>query len=190
MRPITLILAFTVPLASLRAQEAAPDPGTEVRITLSPHLEPHRMQGQLMSMDADSLRLLDASSGSVVALSRSQVSLLQVREGQRNNLVRAAAIGTAAGLGAGLAYSLLKSAASEFCPAPQGWQCTSSVEPSSTSDVLLSTAIGGAVGMEIGALVGALTHQDAWKPVSFARTVAIVLRPDTRGMGAGLILGF
>jgi hypothetical protein len=190
MRLTTLILALTVPLASLRAQEAAPDSGAEVRITLSPHLEPHRMQGQLVSVDADSLRLLDASSDRVVALLRSQVSLVQVRDGRRNNLVRDATIGTAAGLGAGLAYPLLKSAASEFCPAPQGWQCSSSVEPSPTSEVLLSTAIGGAFGMGIGALVGALTHQDAWMPVSFSQAVALMVRPDARGMGAGLTLRF
>jgi hypothetical protein len=190
MRPTSLILALTLPVGALRAQSAAPDSGAEVRVTLAPHLEPHRMQGRLLSMDADSVRLFDAAGGRAVSLSHSRVALVQVRDGRRSNVVRNAAIGTAVGIGAGLAYSLLKSATSSICPAPDGWDCTSNVQPSSSSDVVKAAAIGGAVGLLTGALVGLATHHDAWKTIHAPRSVSLALRPGRRGMGAGLSFRF
>lgn len=190
MRPIMLVVALAPPVAPLPAQSAIPDSGTEVRVTLGPAFEPHRLRGRLLSLDGDSLRVLDSRSGRVIALAHSQVAQLQVPAGRRTKLAGAALIGTAAGLGAGLAYSLLKSAAAEFCPAPQGWQCTSSVEPSSTSDLLRATALGGAVGLGIGVLGGALTHHDAWNTIALPPTVTAIIRPAGRGVAAGLSFRF
>jgi hypothetical protein len=191
MRPTSLILALTLPLARLQAQSAPPDSGAEVRITLAPHLEPHRLQGRLLSIDADSVRLLDEVRGRAVSLSRSQVALVQVRDGRRSNVARNAAIGTAVGIGAGLGYSLLKSAVSGICPAPEGWDCTSNVQPSSASDAVKTAAIGGAVGLVTGALIGLATHNDAWKTVSPSRATTLLLRPGARGAGAvGLSIKF
>ena len=190
MRPIMLVVALHLPVEPLPAQSARPDSGAEVRVTLGPTLEPHRLQGRLLSIDGDSLRIRDSRTDRVVSLAHSQVVQLQVPAGRHNNLVRGSLIGTAAGLGAGLAFSLLKSAASEYCPAPQGWQCTSSVEPSSTSDIWQATAIGGAIGLGIGALWGALTLHDSWETIALAPPVTAIVRPASRGVAVGLGIRF
>jgi hypothetical protein len=191
MRSISLILALILPPVALQAQSAAPDSGAEVRITLAAHLEPHRLQGRLVSIDADSVRLLDEVRGRAVSLSRSQVALVQVRDGRRSNVARNAAIGTAVGIGAGLGYSLVKSAMSGICPAPEGWDCTSNVQSSSSSDAVKTAAIGGAIGLVTGALIGLATHHDAWKTVSTSQDATLLLRPDARGIaGVGLSIKF
>jgi len=190
MRLTACLLILVLPAASLRGQAAVPDSGTEVRIILARHLEPHRLQGPLLSIDADSLRLLDTDRDRMVTLSRSQVALVQVRDGRRSNVVRTAAIGTAVGIGAGLGYSLLKSAASGICPAPEGWDCTSNIQASTSSDAVKSAVIGGAAGLAAGVLIGLATHHDAWKTVFQSQAVALVFQPDARRLEAGLTVRF
>jgi hypothetical protein len=112
-------------------------------------------QGELTGVDTDTLHLVDGDGGGR-AVPTLQIGALEVSSGRRSNAGRGAMmggiVGTALGLGLGI------SASSQKCPS----LC---YVPDGAQEVVAATALFGAVGAGIGALIGVTSRRDRWVEV-------------------------
>lgn len=177
--PFTLALSLMI-APHLPAQEAPPEPGTRVRVTFSDQFLVSQRRGGVLtqskqvaltgavaSWKPDTL-VLDVGKGTQTAIPRSQISKLEVSQGNKSNFWKGAWIGAAAGFVAGFGTTALI--------------CSGSNCYSDGSDLWFALAGGALVaplGAGIGAGVGAANKSDRWEEVpAQPRPVALRLGRD------------
>jgi hypothetical protein len=169
---VLLLVAFLLETQALLAQVAT---GARVRVTTMPATRGRRI-GSLVSLDRDTLRWSRWDTSSVIAVPIASVARLERSTGRRSNAGRGAMIGGLIGAGLGL-----------FVGVAASTDDTGFFEVGA-EDVAAVTAILGAGGAGVGALVGSLSSRDRWEPVGLAPGVAGKLRP--RRNITGLTLRF
>ena len=135
---------------------AQADAGSRIRITTA-HGS-HR--GTLVSLDGDSLRYTRSGTARVTALPLASVVRLERSAGKRSAAGRGALIGGLLGGGFGLFLGIAASTDNS------GWW---EVGP---EDIAAVTAVVGATGAGIGALIGAASKRDRWETVPLSPGVA------------------
>ena len=167
---VLLQVAFLLEAETLPGQVEA---GSRVRVTTAP-ASPGRRIGSLVSLDTDSLRYRRWDTTSVIALPLASVARLERSTGRRSNTGRGAMIGGLIGAGFGLFLGIAASTDNS------GWWEVG------VEDVAAATALVGAGGAGVGALVGSLSRRDRWEPVPLAPRVAGKLRPSRNITGLTL----
>ena len=147
-RVLILVLACLVWTQMATAQELVP--GQRLRIT-GPKPEPNKMVGKLVWADQDSLVL--ESDGSVWALPRSDIALIERHAGRHGHTIAGALIG---GLAAGVIVG------QDMLRKPG--QCRGSGNYGELCAYFLAGSVVGGAGL--GALVGVAIRHDDWIPVS------------------------
>ncbi len=144
-------IALTAHMGNVFAQQARLDPGTEVRLVVSPSND---IRGELLSLDADSLRVQDSGSGFVHVVPTFDIERLRVSEPRTRGrgALRGFVIGSIVG-----ALTLGTVAAASPCEA----LCFPAGEV-----FLLGAALGGAVGGGSGAAIGAAWPGTRWVDVA------------------------
>ena len=132
------------------------DAGSRIRVT-TPHGS-HR--GRLVSLDGDSLRYTRSDTARVTALPLASVVRLERSVGKRSAAGRGALIGGLIGGGFGLFLGIAASTDNS------GWWEVGA------EDIAAVTAIVGATGAGIGALLGAASRRDRWETVPLSPGVA------------------
>jgi hypothetical protein len=158
---VFLQLVLVPEVQSLAAQVEA---GSRVRVTTMP-ASPGRRIGTLVSLDQDTLRWSRWDTTSVIRVPIASVTRLERSTGRRSNTGRGAMIGGLIGAGFGLFLGIAASTDNS------GWWEVGAGE------VAAVTAIVGAGGAGVGALVGSLSKRDRWEPVPLTPGVAGKLRP-------------
>lgn len=170
----TLALALIL-APHLLAQEAEPEPGTRVRVTLSEQVLVSQRRGGGVLTESKEVVLtgavatwelqtlvLDVGKGTQRAIPRSQISKLEVSLGKRSNMGKGAWIGAIAGFVAGFGTTAL------LCG---GSKCDDQGSPDDAD--LQYALIGGALlaplGAGIGAGIGAANKTDRWEDVTAQR---------------------
>jgi hypothetical protein len=169
---VPLQLVILVEAQSLTAQVEA---GSRVRVTTVP-ASPGRRIGILVSLDRDTLRWSRWDTTSVIAVPVASVARLERSTGRRSNTGRGAMIGGLIGAGFGLFLGIAASTDNS------GWWEVGA------DDIAAVTAIVGAGGAGVGALIGSLSKRDRWEPVPLTPRVAGKPRPT--GNITGLTLRF
>jgi hypothetical protein len=142
----------TMLLTPVAAQQNA-GVGSRIRISLRPPAS-DRLVGTLLESPADSLRV-ETTSGNVLSLSRTAISRLEVSRGRHSQAGLGALIGLAPGLAGGLVAGTIAHRETQFINI-------------TTGGVVLITAMGGAVGAGLGALIGAAFTGDRWEVLPLA----------------------
>lgn len=148
---------------------AQPEPivrlGDRVRVAVRG--QGSRPIGALARLTADSMVIGDA------AISRSNVTHLELSTGRKSRWLRGLGIGFAAGVAAGAivgaAHPCLDGEFTQlWCAAAFG-------------------VVGGAVGLPIGALIGSGSHTDRWRPIALDR-VRLAAAPGGLRIGLAVAL--
>jgi hypothetical protein len=165
----------TMLLTPLAAQEEA-GVGSRIRILLPPPAS-DLLVGTLVESRPDSLRV-ETASGDVLAVSRTAINRLQVSRGRHSKAGLGALIGLATGLGGGLVAGTIAHRETQFINI-------------TTGGVVLITALGGAVGAGLGALIGSAFKADRWETVPLV-SLETVGRADSRPghLTIGLAIAF
>ncbi|HEX6746347.1 MAG TPA: hypothetical protein VF092_03455 [Longimicrobium sp.] len=163
MKRILSALAFSAAAAlagSAQAQRVAIPESGRVRITATGH---PRVVGDVTRLTADTVTIRGRDS--LVALPRDQVRLVEVPDGRRRYL----GTGLAAGFGIGAVIGgTLGALCHDDCP---------------EGTVALTTFLGGAGGMILGAGIGAMITGDIWRDADAPRDAATVtVAPERRGV--------
>lgn len=171
-----VILATLLQAPVTPAPVAQADSGSRVRITVD-RPSKHSHFGTLVSADADSLRFTTDSTG-VVAIPTASVTRLERSRGRHSNAGRGAVIGGVIGGAAGIILGIAASAdeSSYVDTGPEG--------------VLFATAILGATGAGLGALIGAASKRDRWEPVAIPGRIAQQVlpgQPDKARVASGSV---
>jgi hypothetical protein len=153
-----LALLFGGLLLGVPSLGAQIEAGARVRVTTQP-ASPGRRIGSLVSLDGDSLRYSRWDTTSVIALPLTSVDRLERSIGRRSNTGRGAMIGGLIGAGFGLFLGVAASTDNS------GWWEVG------VDDIAVATAIVGAGGAGVGALIGSLSKRDRWEPVPLRKTV-------------------
>jgi hypothetical protein len=161
MRRVTIWLICLGALAAIpvAVPEAAPAPGTRIRLLLPPALiKP--TPGTLLQLTADSLAFRpDGTSEERLQLPLSAVSSFELSRGKKGNAGKGAKIGLVVGLviglGAALSHDEAKAGSGDFFQRHFGWGV-------STGGVIVLGVVGGSLD---GALIGALIRTEKWKSV-------------------------
>lgn len=126
------------------------DSGSRIRITVN---QPSKrlFTGTLVSVDADSLRFTDTTG--VAAVPIASVARLERSRGRRSNAGRGALIGGLIGGGAGLLLGIAASA-------EEG-----NIVEVGPEEIVVVTAIMGAAGAGLGALIGSASKRERWEPM-------------------------
>jgi hypothetical protein len=167
---VFLQLALVLEAQLLAAQVEA---GSRVRVTTTPS-SPGRRIGNLVSLDRDTLRWSRRDTASVITVPITSVARLERSTGRRSNTGRGALIGGLIGAGFGLFLGIAASTDNS------GWWEVGA------EDVAAVTAIVGAGGAGVGAIIGSLSKRDRWEPVLLTPRVAGKLRPPRRITGLTL----
>ena len=167
-------LLTATPLAAFQAQLK---PGTRIRVT-SDSGSPRDRIGMLVSMDSDSLHFRTAKDSSLTSVATGSLVRLELSKGRKSNAGRGAFIGALVGVGSGLLLGILASAEED------GSDSYYDVGP---EDVFAATALLGAAGAGVGALIGATSHRDRWEPVPLPSGSGRALRVAER---VGLAIAF
>jgi len=171
MRVLAPVLVAVLAATTLSAQA----PGSRMRVGTA---DGRTQLGQLVSLRADSVRVVDAA-GIEHGYARGELRSLEVSIGQRSNFGRGIARGAIIGGGAGLLLGVLASTEEG------GWG-----SPCDGSDCIpLAAGMGLASGVAIGGVVGAVTKHDEWKTVERA-AVEPEVRPVARGVSVGVRVRF
>jgi hypothetical protein len=150
-----------------------------------------RREGTVLSTARDSLRL--AARGTpgtrdTLTIAVQDVTRLEVVQGRRGFAGRGALIG--AGVGAlTLTVVAIAAVGEQSCSTAtlrDGTQITTSCKTYQASDIAAAPLIGGALGLPIGALVGAFVRGDRWTPVVLP-TAGGRARPGAPGLGHGAL---
>jgi len=147
----------TMLLTPVAAQEEG-GVGSRIRIVLLPPAS-DLVVGTLVESRADSLRV-ETASGEVLAVSRTTISRLQVSRGRHSKAGLGALIGLATGLGGGLFAGTTAHRETQFINI-------------TTGGVVLITALGGAVGAGLGALIGTAFKADRWEALPLVSLEAV-----------------
>jgi hypothetical protein len=134
--------------------------GSRIRITVDKPSK-HFLLGTLVSADSDSLRFT-SSDTSITAISIASVSRLERSRGRRSNVGPGALIG---GVIAGAAGLILGIAS---------WGDEDSYLKVGPEEVVAVTAVLGAGGAGLGALIGATSKSERWEPVIIRDAVPTV----------------
>ncbi|HEX7336815.1 MAG TPA: hypothetical protein VF252_06360 [Gemmatimonadales bacterium] len=148
----TIQLLTATPLAAFQAQL---NPGARIRVT-SDSGSPRARIGTLVSMDSNALHFRSAKDSSLISVPTGSLVRLEQSMGRKSNAGRGAFIGALVGAGTGLLLGLLASAAEDD---------RDSFYDVGPEDVFAATAVLGAAGAGVGALIGAMSHRDRWEPV-------------------------
>lgn len=145
------LLAIAAHPGALLAQEARLGPGTHVRLLVSPSRD---IRGELVSWDADSIRIQDPASGFVHSVPSLGIERLRVSEPRPRGrgALRGLLIGSIVG-----ALSIGTIAVASPCEA----LCFPAGEV-----FLLGAALGGAMGGGAGAAIGAARPGTRWVDLS------------------------
>ena len=160
-------------LLEAQALPAQVEAGSRVRVTTAP-VSPLRRIGSLVSLDSDSLRYSRWDTSSVIALPLASVARLERSTGRRLNTGRGAMIGGLIGAGFGLFLGIAASTDNS------GWWEVG------VDDIAAVTAILGAGGAGVGALIGSLSRRDRWESVPLTPHAAGKLRARTNFTGLTL----
>jgi hypothetical protein len=147
MRRISIWLICLGALAAIpvAVPEAAPAPGTRIRLLLPPALiKP--TPGTLLDLSGDSLTFRPTNSGEKLHLSRSEVASFELSRGKKGNTAKGAKIGLVVGLVIGLGAAL--SPDEGLGVRPGGW-----------------IVLGVVGGLLEGAAIGALIRTEKWESV-------------------------
>jgi len=149
---LTLVLVALSP-GSLASQDTATvRPGDRVRITLPQppaRAQPRWVAGTLVALRPPVIAI--AYRGDTLSFGLDSVLALEVSQGRVSGESRAALVGAALGLVAGLAISQLSHPAADQATA---------------REVIIVTLVGGFVGTGLGVVVGQQLKTDRWKPVA------------------------
>lgn len=156
-RFVGMIALVAILIPSLRAEAGAqhlpePIPGDRVRVT-TPALVHWDVEGELVSLTADSLRVQPRSGGATLSIPLDQVERFRVSEGQRRATLRGAFIGLIVGFAVGEGIvaaersdgSIDQACGEQSC---RGWGTR-----------FLFTGIG----IGVGGLVGSRFHHERWR---------------------------
>jgi hypothetical protein len=152
---VLLQAGFLLEAQPLPAQVEA---GSRVRVTTAP-ASPGRRIGTLVSLDRDTLRWSRWDTTSVITVPVASLARLERSTGRRSNTGRGAMIGGIIAGGFGLLLGIGASTDDS------GWWEVG------VDDIAVVTAIFGAGGAGVGALVGSLSTRDRWEPVPLTRTI-------------------
>ena len=147
-----LVLLQVGLLLEAQALPAQVEAGSRVRVTVAPP-SPGRRIGRLVSLDSDSLRYSRWNTTSVTALPLASVARLEQSTERHSNTGRGAMIGGLIGGGFGLFLGIAASTDNS------GWLDVG------VGEIAAITAIVGAGGAGVGALIGSLSKRDRWEPV-------------------------
>jgi len=175
---LTVLLHLPV---SAQQPPSVPTSGTRVRITVPCASQGGdcRLQGSVLRVGSDTITL--AASGATVSQPLSTVIRAEVSRGRRSYWLVGGAIGLVAG--AGVTYAVLNTGGSTaLCNRSENQDAISSGE------CLGLTALGGAGGFGLGALVGWLIKTERWESVPLERLRVGLWAPT--GSNAGLAVGF
>ncbi len=199
MRPINLVLAIALPLASLKAQTTAPDSRNRVRIHFTDARTSRVVTGTLVFQDADSVTLreevragpVDGSSrvgppavrGTEerrISVSRSQVTRMEVSTGRHSRVGRGALIGAGVGVVGGAVLGV-----ANLCSTNESFLCFES-----PGQVVAVAAGTGLIGAGIGAILGVFIHHENWVTAGEGPRASVLLRPSEKGAAMGLAITF
>lgn len=156
MRRFSLLLLslVSVPSTAAHAQVQDPEipPGARVRVS-APALGQGAVIGGYGGLDADSLSLMPARTGSLVRIPLSQISRLELSDGR--NRAGGAAVGALLGFGVSVAGGFLCLA---VCPTPSG----GGANLAPVGGLFLGIFVGVPVG---GVLGGTVFAPERWRPI-------------------------
>lgn len=152
-----LCLAVFVPLMSLSAQEPATiEPGARVRVT-APDLGLQRSVGTCLAVSNDSIRLQGGAG--ILDIPLASMTALDVSRGRKSNALRGLLIGSIVGAPIGAVLGGVGS--HRETPTSEAPWCYEGTAACVASHALVVGAVGGLVGLGIGAL----SKTDRWEEV-------------------------
>ena len=172
-----MALSLFVILPTLSAQ-VQPQPLVGSRVRIAHHCDGERAgvvyvgcrraSGTIVSLDVDSMVIRASETGDWLAVPLGLVNHVEVRQGEKRNIVEGAALG----LFGGAVFGLLGEATCS------GWMCGGEF-------ALIAAGVFGAAGLVIGGTIGAFVMSDTWREVPLdGMRVSIVPRQN------GIALGF
>ncbi|MEO6529023.1 MAG: hypothetical protein ABIP93_20560 [Gemmatimonadaceae bacterium] len=181
-----LVVLFTVPEAlpgQAAASAASIRPGARVRITQAGQQPRVAM---VVTRSADTLLVRWPELANTVAVPLAEIYRLEFSNGRHRKVVKGMALGT---LSLGTAGALLGAAASTPCTSSDPLGCFL-VPVGRNQSALMGGAVGGVLGLVVGALWGLPIRED-WRQVQLdAPRVAVALAPRGGAPGIGVSLRF
>lgn len=165
------LLVFAAPSAAQTAQTQPPQPGQRVMLRLSRQpvegVRGRQVLGTLVAADSATLSVELSPGATPVRVPRAAVRETYVSLGVPSR-AKSAGLGAIAGIGSGVAYSLIT-----FENDPNNTH--------STGENVMIGAVGGALG---GALAGALLPRERWSnvPTPGGLSIAPTVTPNSHGL--------
>lgn len=167
----TRVLAALFVMSATASAQVAPSVSVGVRIRASDGLA-WRGTGTVLEVRGDSIVVKVDATGAPLALRRTEIGALEIRDGGRRNTLKGLAIGLVAGGGTGALIGL--ASGDDKCSTdPNNWFPCMFVYSAGDKAAMLGIFLG-AVGGSVGALSGFLTKTDHWVP---ARVNAVAVSP-------------
>jgi hypothetical protein len=133
-------------------------------------------QGNLLQIGGDSLTL--GTESDTLSFAARSVTKLEVSRGRKSNVDKGAKIGAGVGVGLGIIASAAVASDDDcFC------------SDITAGDVILLTALFGATGTGIGALIGSASHSERWAKVE-QPWVSVRVQPMVKRTGLLLAMRF
>jgi len=185
-RALLIPIGLVCCMQPLAAQMALPI-GQRVRITSAQH-DMQRMIGRVGSTSNDSVTIgLDQGARrDTVALALSDLDRLELGQYVGHRTKRGAVIGFVTGSVIGF---LVGAMTYQEC-VPQGWFDCLMTPRSAEAQGVLGALAGGAVGIGVGGLIGALARAEKWDEIPIRHTTVSVRSLPAGGMGLGLTVHF
>ena len=159
-------------------------PGARVRIT---QIDQKPRVAVVVSRTADTLRVRWPDlANTTAAVPVADISRLEVSGGRHRNVLKGMAVGT---LGLGTVGVVLGAATYSPCDSTEPFGCLLASD-NRAEEALMVGALGAAVGLIVGTLVG-LPSRESWRRVPLDATrVAVSIIPRGGATGVGLSLRF
>ena len=174
------VVPLLIPLQFTSAQQVPPiETGSRIRVT-APALGVDKLVGTSVEADATRIRVQADDQASPMTISLTDVTRLEVSQGQKSRVGRGALIGLGVGAGVGAVLGFVLG--SEAC-----------IDSGSTCPGFGALVVGGGLGIlgaGVGAGIGALIKSERWEEVPLDRLrVNIVPLRDGR-FALGLSVAF
>lgn len=172
-------VATVVGASELATQEVTLGVGTRVRVN-APTLFQQQITGEVAAVEEAALEMRIDAGTTAVSVPFSAIERLQISRGDHSNSGKGALIGLGVGAGLGLALGIAAAAADDGNGSYWDWDV-------GAGEVLAVTAVFGAAGAGVGALIGLASRTESWQTIP-TDGVRPTVTPQPGGVTLGMSL--